>query len=158
MLSIGITDIKNFMTHLLSKDTFDRFYLVEASLRMGISYHLDGHLNPDFYDSDTVLHRPYCLWKEAKPLVFHIIKGKRLPLGCRIVLAFPDMLKQALLRESHSSFQPEDIEGIYLNIIFEPGSLRLTSGISYRAFSLDKSLDHCVEDHLQGFLKEKGIC
>ena len=48
MLSIQITEIKNFMAHLLSRETFDQFYLVEASVKMNISYHLDGHLNHDF--------------------------------------------------------------------------------------------------------------
>lgn len=160
MLSIQITDIRTFMNHLLSQETFDRFYLMEASIRMGISYQLDGHLNRDFYDSDTLdhLNREYCLWKEAKPFVFQIIKGKRLPLHCKIILALPESTKVFLVKESGCPFQPEDIEGIFLNILFEPGSLHLTSGISYRTFSLDKSLDLCVEDHIRSFLKEQGIC
>ena len=37
MLSIQITEIKNFMAHLLSRETFDQFYLVEASVKMNIS-------------------------------------------------------------------------------------------------------------------------
>ena len=158
MLSLQITDIKHFMNCLLSGETFDRFYLVEASVRMGISYHLDGHLNKDFYSTDMEIHRDYCFWKEAKPFLFQIIKGKRLPLGCRIVLALPDSSTAFLLKESKSPFSPEDIEGIYLNILFEPGNLRLTSGISYRTFSLDKSLEHSVTNHLTSFLKEQGIC
>ena len=49
MISIPITDIKNFMLHLLSRETFDRFYAVEASVKMNISYHIDGHLHHDFF-------------------------------------------------------------------------------------------------------------
>ena len=77
MLSIQITEIKNFMAHLLSRETFDQFYLVEASVKMNISYHLDGHLNHDFFDTDTTENpdRDYCLWREARPFVFNIIKG-----------------------------------------------------------------------------------
>ena len=33
MLSVSITDVKNFMAHLLSRETFDLFYLVEASFK-----------------------------------------------------------------------------------------------------------------------------
>ncbi len=36
MLSIQISDIKDFMSHLLSKDTFDHFYFIEASIKMGV--------------------------------------------------------------------------------------------------------------------------
>ena len=160
MLSIQITDIKNFMAHLLSKDSFDRFYLVEASIKMGISYHLDGHLNHDFYDTDVSqnLNRAYCFWKEARPYIFHIIKGKRLPLGCKIILALPASSLLFLLKESNSSFRPEDIEGVYINILYESKNLLLTTGVSYRTFSLDKSLEHCVDEHIQKFIKEKGLC
>lgn len=40
MLSIQISDIKDFMSHLLSKDTFDHFYFIEASIKMGVSYQI----------------------------------------------------------------------------------------------------------------------
>lgn len=160
MLSIQITEIKNFMAHLLSRETFDSFYLVEASVKMNISYHVDGHLNHDFFDTDTLdkPDRDYCLWKEARPFVFNIIKGKRLPLGCKIILGLPKATIAFLIKESKCTFCEEDIEGIYLNILYEQKKLMITTGISYRSFSLDKSLEHDVDEHMQRFLKNKGIC
>lgn len=160
MLSIQITEIKNFMAHLLSRETFDQFYLVEASVKMNISYHLDGHLNHDFFDTDTPEKpdRDYCLWREARPFVFNIIKGKRLPLGCKVVLGLPKGTIAFLIKESQCTFREEDIEGIYLNILYEQKKLTITTGISYRTFSLDKSLEHNVDDHMRKFLKDKKIC
>ncbi|MBQ9155655.1 MAG: hypothetical protein IJ137_02615 [Eubacterium sp.] len=160
MLSIQVTDIKDCMQKLLSGDCFDQFYLVETTVQMGISYYLDGHLNHDFYDSETneSISRDYCFWKEARPLVFQIIRGRRLPLGFKTVLALPEKSVEFLLRESQGSYTADDIEGIYVNIRFEPGSLQITTGISYRTFSLDRSLEHCVDDHIASFLKKHGIC
>ena len=160
MLSIQITEIKNFMAHLLSRETFDQFYLVEASVKMNISYHLDGHLNHDFFDTDTAEKpdRDYCLWREARPFVFNIIKGKRLPLGCKIVLGLPKGTIAFLIKESQCTFSEEEIEGIYLNILYEQKKLTITTGISYRTFSLDKSLEHNVDDHMKKFLRDKKIC
>lgn len=160
MFSARITDIKDCMTKLLTGDTFDRFCLVEAGIRMGITYHLDGHKNPDFYDSDTdggTSGEEYCLWKDVKPYVYQIIKGKRQPLSFKIILAFPLKTVDYLIRESRCSFSAEDIEGIYLNILFEPGNLKITTGISCRIFTLDRSLDQCVDDHVKAFLSAKGI-
>ena len=159
MLSIQVTDIKDCMSKLLSSDSFDRFYLVEASVQMGISYYLDGHLNHDFYDRDTgeSLQRDYCFWKEAKPYIFQIIRGKQQPLGLKVVLAFPDKSIDYFIRESQCFFRREDIEGIYMHIRFEPGNLLITTGISYRSFAMDRSLEYCVDDHVGHFLKEKGI-
>lgn len=159
MISVPITDVKNFMAHLLSRETFDLFYLVEASFKKEISYHIDGHLNDAFFDTDDQRpDREYCLWKEVRPFAFSIIKGKRLPLGCKIVLALPKATVAFLIKESHCSFREEDIEGIYLNILYEPENLMITTGISYRTFSLDKSLEQDVDDHMKNFLRKRGIC
>ena len=160
MLSLQVTDIKDCMTKLLYKDCFDRFSLVEASIRMGISWHVDGHRNPEFYDSDpdAVQEGGFCLWQEAKPYIFQIIKGKRQPLGFKIILAFPDKTVDYLIQECGVSFRREDVEGIYLNLLFEPGNLRITTGISWRTFIMDRSLDQCVDNHVKAFLKSREIC
>lgn len=160
MFMARITDIRDCMSKLLSGDIFDRFCLVEAGIRMGITYHIDGHKNPDFFDSgsdDDSSPEEYCLWKDAKPYVYQIIKGKRQPLSFKIILSFPKKTVDFLIKESRCSFNAEDVEGIYLNILFEPGNLRITTGISCRIFTLDKSLDQCVDDHVRAFLSSKGI-
>ena len=159
MLSLQINDIRSFMSHLLTLESFDQFYFVEASVKMGISYHLDGHINKEFYDTDTrhSLTRDLSYWKEVRPKVFSIIKGKQLPLGCKIILALRESELTELIKSSGSSFREEDIEGMYLNILYDPESLRLTTGISYRAFSLDKSLDYAFEEKIRGFLTDLEI-
>ena len=159
MISLQVSDIKDCMTKLLSGDVFDRFYLVEADIRMGITYYLDGHLNPDFFDSDTAaaLTRHYCLWKEARPFVFQIIRGKRQPLGFKIILAVPPKTVLRFLQESGCSLREEDIEGIYVNFLFEPGKLLITTGISSRIFSPDRSLEHYADDYIKRYLISNGI-
>lgn len=159
MLSLTIQDVKTFMNHLLTKESFDRFYMVESAIKMGISYHIDGHLNRDFFDTDTqhTLQRQYSYWKEVRPKVFSLIKGSRLPLGCKIILAVPDSVLPHFLQESGSSFRPEEIEGLYINILYDPNHLVITTGVSYRIFSLDKSLEHSFDDYVLSYIKSLGI-
>ncbi|MBR5047753.1 MAG: hypothetical protein IKX76_05910 [Eubacterium sp.] len=159
MLSLQINDIRSFMSHLLTMESFDRFYFVEASIKMGISYHIDGHLNKDFYDTETrhSLTRNFSYWKEVRPRIFSLIKGKQPPLGCRIILALRESDLTRIRVSSGASFRDEDIEGMYLNILYDPESLKLTTGISYRVFSLDKSLDYAFEQDIRSFLTDLGI-
>ena len=49
-----------------------------------------------------------------------------------------------------------DIEGIYVNILYDPKTLLITTGISYKNFSLDKSLEYAFDEYLAKFLKEKA--
>ena len=78
MLSIQISDIKDFMSHLLSKDTFDHFYFIEASIKMGVSYQIQGRINEGFYDTsvEQTLNREFCYWKEIRHRIFDIIKRR----------------------------------------------------------------------------------
>ena len=52
MRAFQIKETGNFMTKLLSGGTFDSFLLEEASLHMQVAWHLDGHLNMDFFDDE----------------------------------------------------------------------------------------------------------
>ena len=53
MLSIQVSDTKNFMSHLLSGNTFDHFYFIEASIKMGVSYQIQGRINEYKRRTDT---------------------------------------------------------------------------------------------------------
>lgn len=158
MLSIQVSDSKDFMSHLLSRDTFDHFYFIEASIKMGVSYQIQGRINEGFYDTNVeqTLNREFCYWKEIRGRIFDIIKGKRLPLSCKIVFGLPKQSVSYLIAHSNSSFHEEDIEGLYVNILYDPKNLLITTGVSYRNFSLDKSLEYAFDEYLAKFLKEKA--
>lgn len=154
MLSLTITEIKSFMRQLFTKDFFDSMGFVEASIKMNITYHIDGHINKDFFDTEEKADLPsICLWKDAKEQLFHMIKGRKLPLSMKIILKLPDLLLEELLKQAGGRITKEEIEGCYLNIIYDQPSLTCTSGVSYRTFTLDKSLEHILDDYLRGKLK-----
>ena len=43
-----------------------------------------------------------------------------------------------------------------VNILYDPKTLLITTGISYKNFSLDKSLEYAFDEYLAKFLKEKA--
>ena len=123
------------------------------------SFHQDGgRINEGFYDTsvEQTLNRDFCYWKEVRNRIFDIIKGKRLPLSCKIVLGLPKQSVSYLISHSNSTFREDDIEGIYVNILYDPKTLLITTGISYKNFSLDKSLEYAFDEYLAKFLKEKA--
>jgi hypothetical protein len=88
---------------------------------------------------------------------FDLIKGKRTPASFRFVfLLSPENLKNTLASVS-SSYTPEDITGIYLNIKYQNQLLTLTTGISYRIFSTDKSLEKEWDRLVLRFLLQHNI-
>lgn len=112
MLALTISDVKDFMNKLLIGEVFDNFSLVEASVTTFNTFTIDGHLQQDFFDTDTVEEYKkeaveYSLWRDVKPYCFSIIRGKRTPLNFKIVFQLSPFQAQNLLKNLEDNPQPQ---------------------------------------------------
>lgn len=146
MQSINVLDIKQFMQLLFQANVLDCYQFVSASIQTDMSYSLDGHINPHFFQKDEleslqlndVIYMP---WAIAKEKIFHLIKGKKTPTQLKIVLKCNQNDMNALLSSTHSSLNSNDIDGFFLNILFQENKLNVICGISYKIFTLEKELE-----------------
>lgn len=162
MIALNLPEVRDFMNQLLGAGIFDNFLLREALIQGSVTWSLDGSITPDFYSADELetlgLTGLSCLpFAQVRPQCFQLIRGKRTPSYFKFVfLLAPDALVRTL-EQTHSSFRPEDITGMFFNLIFRQGKLMLTTGISYRMFSVDKRLDAEWDILMQKFLKNHHI-
>ena len=97
---------------------------------------------------------PYGLLRSS---CFNLIKGKKTPSYFKFsLLLSPENLKRTL-SQTGSSFTENDISAVFLNIRFQNGELTVTTGISYRIFSTDKTLEHEWDTLLKRFLTKNQI-
>jgi len=156
MIALEILSMKNFMSHLLSGDTFDIFLLEEATISTANSYTIDGHMNADFYPPEErdKAHIPYDFrpWSELKSLCFDLIKGKYTPLYFKFVLQLkPEHMQQLL------GSDPGQVKALVLNIRYDGTKAILTTGTSYHTFVMSKEADLAWDNALCKYLSEKGI-
>lgn len=162
MIALDISSIKDFMHKLLCTDTFDHFLLKEATIQTGITWNLEGELNNDFYSSEELdelglTELSFLPFGQVRAQCFGLIKGKRTPSYFKFVfLLSPENLSRTLQR-THSAFTPEDITGMFINLKFQYGKLLLTTGISYRIFSVNKSLEQEWDSLVKRFLLNHEI-
>ncbi len=162
MVALNLPEIRNFMNQLLCTGTFDNFLLREAMIQGNVTWSLDGSITPDFYSADEaealgISGLSFLPFGQIRPACYQLIKGKRTPSYFKFVfLLAPDALARTL-EQTHSSFTAEDITGMFFNLIFRQGKLMLTTGISYRIFSADKSLEAEWDTLMGKFLKNHGI-
>lgn len=162
MIALKMLDIKDFMSQLLIGDTFDAFWLSEASVTTYVTYTIDGNLHKDFFDSALAdsLHleeRTHTLWKEVKPFCFQIMKGKRTPLNFKISFLLSKNNTRRVLEQTKLPFTMEDIFGLVLTFQYDGTNLTCTTGTSLRLFTLDKSLDRVWDEMVMQFFKQKQI-
>lgn len=162
MTVLSILDIKEFMNTLLRTEVFDSFLLSECSLTTCVTYHLDGHVNTDFFSPDDEAYslavpEQYIPFSLVRPACFDLIKGKRTPSSFRFVFQLSQENQRRTILSIDSSFSPEDISGMYLNLKFQEQKLTCTTGVSYRIFSMDKSFEHLWDDMVKRFFQKHQI-
>ena len=86
MIAFSLTNIKDFMSHLLLNETFDHFSFIEGEITTFNTFHIDGFIKKEFFDSNSVLPE-YSYWKNVRNFCFSLIKGKRTPLAFQFVFS-----------------------------------------------------------------------
>ena len=165
MISLTLTNVKKFMSHLLMTETFDRFSFIEGEIVTFNTFKLDGYLQKDFFDapdgyesesSPTPLEE-YSRWGDVREFCFSLIKGKRTPLSFRLILSLsPDNIVR-LMEQTVPEMSPEDVQGLYLNLKFDGMHLTCITGTSFRTFTMDKSLEHAWDEMVKKYFLKKEI-
>lgn len=162
MTALNLPEIKEFMNKLLCSETFDHFLLKEAVIKTAVTFTIDGTMDHEFYSTDETeslgLTGFSCLpFGMLRSQCFDLIKGKRTPSYFKFVLELSPTNLARTLEQIHSSFTAADISGVFLNLKFQNDALLLTTGVSYRIFCPDKSLEHEWDRLVERFLKNNGI-
>lgn len=162
MIALNLPEIKFFMNQLLCCETFDSFLLQEAVLQKDITWSFDGKINADFYSEEELEEQfltgfSFLPFGKTRSICFDMVKGKRAPSYFKFVfLLSPDNMKRTL-QTINSSFTENDIGAMFINLKFQNGQLLLTTGVSYRIFSVDKTVEHEWDRLVKMFLKNHEI-
>lgn len=161
MISLRITQTKDFMQKLLSSDAFDCFLLEEAAIHTYNAFSIDGHINRDFFSDDDsglpAFQYGFSLWKDMRPLCFQLIKGKRTPLSFKFVLHLMPEYAKRILEKSDAAFPAEQLKAYVLTIRFDGSLVTLITGTCYQTFCMDKEPERLWEQSVRSFLSKKEI-
>ena len=151
MIALQVKEVKSFMGKLLGSSCFDSFLLEEATISTYNTFHIDGHMNRDFFSSeewDDPELRPddFSAWKNVRPLCFDLIKGRKTPSGFKFILHLMPR------------FIPADqVKALVLTCKYDGSGLTLVTGTAFHTFIMDKSVDVLWDRTVRTFLTKKGI-
>lgn len=170
MIQIQVPDSRLLLSHLLSRDTFDSFLLGEATITTYTSFHIDGswhpaYLTPPAEDTHPAAgtvqaasaHSQEPTWARVRPQIGALVRGGRPPLLLKVVLKLSCRAVQGVLKSASLALTPDQVDGLFLNIVYQSGQVTCTSGSSLKVFSLDKSLDRAWDQMILKFFAGKGI-
>ncbi len=129
MISIELTDTKDFMNKLLRTEIFDNFLLQEAVITKAASYVIDGHLQKGFYSSteleeNGIVGYSILPFRMLRTNCFDLIKGQTdsIVIQVCVFLLSPENMEHTL-SSLHSAFTVSDISGFFHKYqVSEPAS------------------------------------
>ncbi len=160
MIALTIEDTKGFVNKLLIQNTFDKFYIGDSVIRTFADFRLGGSLNKDFFTNDEwemLEERQVCLWSEVKSFAYEIIKGHKLPISFHFVFQLSEENTHWLMEKNQCQICADDIGGLYMNIRYEKGAIQCVTGISFKTFIMDKTVEPLWDDTVKLFFKQNQI-
>ena len=162
MIALELPEIRIFMNKLLCTEIFDNFLLQEASIQSSIHYHIEGTLHTDFYSQEELEQEhladlSFIPYGKVRTQCFDLIKGKRTPAFFKFVLLLSPANLEKTLQQIGSALTSLDVTAVFINLKFQNNKLLLTTGISYRTFTMDKTLDREWDNLIKKFLKNHEI-
>jgi len=162
MTALQITEIGSLMNQMLKGNMFDSFLLKEASVTQAYETTIDGTVRESFYSAEEAERLGltgfrYVPFSHVRPLCLNLLKGSRMPEAFRFVFLLSPQNQAGTISRSGTGFSTEDITGLFLNLIYRDNSLVCTTGISYRIFSMDKSLEAEWDRLVEVFFRQHGI-
>lgn len=162
MIALNLPEVRVFMNKLLCTEVFDNFLLQEASIQSSISYHIEGTLHGDFFsaeelEAEHLTGLSFIPYGKVRTQCFDLIKGKRTPSFFKFVLLLSPSNLEKTIQQTTSSLSTQDVSAAFLNLKFQNNKLLLTTGISYRTFTIDKTLDREWDTLIKKFLKNHEI-
>ena len=150
MLALDLAESgnKQFMNCLLVTEIFDNFTVRDAVIssfaRLEISPAAMDAADPE---GNVVRTNTVVLWKEVKELVKNYIAGKARPGLIKLVFSISE---EALEKHFPAS------KAVFLNLHFENGKMRLTTGAAQRNFALDKTYEVQWDQYIKDFIARNG--
>ena len=162
MISLHIKDTKQFMSHLLIKDTWDNFLLSEATLMMANPFTISGEINRSFFTNEeyeALSDKTYMLWSQIKPFCYSIIKGNKVPTAMKIIFVLPKNIETEILTNADSTIAADDIDRLFVNVRYNENGITLITGTCLHTFTLDKTLEHGFDHYIKNFLNQaENMC
>ncbi len=159
MISLKVVDVKKFMTNILVDNVFDNFCVSQVNIDTFAKFSIDGRLNRKWFseeEKENILE-DYSKWSEMKRYTYEIIKGNKVPTSFKIILLLSRENTKNMLMKYNYQISEKDVEGFFINIMFENNEIHIITGISYRTFIMDKSLDHEWDNNIKLFMKKNNI-
>lgn len=160
MIQLIADDTKAFMNCLLRSEAFDQFLLYEMSLDVLHHFQFDGEINKDYLSSDEqeiYENQTYITWVSLKPQITSILKQSHTPTNIKITMSLNHAATADIQQRLIGEQATYPVQGFLINIAFDGIKARVTTGVNYSQFILDKSIEKAFDSMIEKFFKKQEL-
>jgi hypothetical protein len=160
MIGLIADDTKNFMNQLIKTGIFDNFLVLSLDLDTLCRFSVNGAVNSGYMSKEDAQIQSideFVAWTYIKPVVATVLRQSLRPTGMKLTLTLSQEATEEILRRHGQSHAGHPIKGFILNILFDGQHVKLTTGVNYNQFTLDKSLEYAFDAMITQFFKKNEL-
>lgn len=148
------------MNNLLKDNMLDDFEVTNIELNTFTKFNISCDINKKYLSTDEIEilgDRDHIRWSEIKSIILYMIKGNKTPSYMKIIFSLPRNKIESILTKYSLPIKLDNINGLFINVLYENNVLKCTTGSSMNIFSLDKSLENHWDNSVKMLFKKHGI-
>ena len=99
----------------------------------------------------------YTPWRLLRPFFLSVIRGKHTPLSLQFIFRLSEERMQSVITKEGLSGAAETISGMMVNLSFDGTAFLLTTGVSHKTFSMDRSAERALDAYILQFFENAEI-
>jgi len=145
--------VKSFMNRILKEETLDHFEVRAIEMTITTRISINGIIEPETPSEEpTEGTKPtpptYTTWATLRPLLFAIIKTGAKPKQIKIIFSY---------KATETNNLHPNAAALFLNMVYEGGTVSFTTATAQKEFALDKSLDETWDKWIRNFFTQNSI-
>ena len=156
MISLHPKSLREFNRQLFADTLFDDFLVPEAHFVTSFRSDFAGQLSTEKDEGENASSAPSCIqWAVLRKTALELVRGTAAPKSYSIVLKLPEEKLWDILPEEGA--EPDEVNGLYLNIRYAREELSVTTGCALKTFSLDRTWEKAWDKAAEDLLSKAGL-
>lgn len=160
MILLKADDTKQFMQKLIRSEAFDQLLVYEFSMDVLNHFSIDGEINKNYLSSDEAMtyeDQRYIDWLSIKPFVSSILKQSHTPTSLKLTFTLNKKATADVQKRLFDDPLKYPVQGFLINVQFDGTDLKVTTGVNYRQFTLDKQIETTFDQMMVQFFKKNDL-
>jgi len=157
MITLIVNDTKDFMRALTKSPIFNNFLLHTLIIEHTYRLTLEGQSSLASTQKNTECPFTFVPFPTIQPTFLYMIQQAKPPIHMKLILLLSSEATQSIQLRTLGETTSFPIQHFFLTFLYEEEKIKVTTGINYADFTLDKSCEHAFDVMIRKFFLKNNL-